>query len=88
MHELVFYAATIWMTVLLGATVVLVVRARSATSRILAVDMLVLILIALLVLFSDSRRVAYYLDAALMMAVISFIATLAASRYSSQGRIF
>ena len=88
MHELVFYAATVWMTVLLGASVVLVVRARSATGRILALDMLVLILIALLVLFSDSRRVAYYLDAALMLAVISFIATLAASRYSSQGRIF
>lgn len=88
MHEAVFYLAVVWMTGLLGVSVVLVVRAERAPSRILALDMLVLILIALLILFSDSRRTSLYLDAALLLAVLSFIATLAAARYHARGRVF
>ncbi len=88
MHEVVFYAAAVWMTGLLVVTVGLVIRARSALSRILALDMLILILIALLVLFSDANRVSYYLDAALVLALLSVVATIAAARYDAEGRIF
>ena len=47
-----------------------------------------LLLVALLILYSDSRRVAYYLDAALVLAMLSFLATIAAARYRSEGEIF
>jgi multicomponent Na+:H+ antiporter subunit F len=88
MHEAVFHLAALWMTVLLGLSVVSVIRARSALTRILALDMTILILIALLVLFSDAQRVSYYLDAALMLALLSVIATVAAARYHGEGRLF
>ncbi|MBA2513891.1 MAG: pH regulation protein F [Solirubrobacterales bacterium] len=88
MHQTVFYFAAIWMTVLLGVSVLQVVRARHAPSRIVALDMLVLILIAQLVLFSDARSSSHYLDAALLLAVLSFISTLAAARYHALGRVF
>jgi multicomponent Na+:H+ antiporter subunit F len=88
MHELVFFAAVVWLTVLLGASAAGVARARNTPSRILALDMLVLILIALLVVFADARRSAVYLDAALLLTVLSFVATLAAARYHAEGRIF
>jgi len=88
MHEVVFYLAALWMTVLLGLSVISVIRARSSLTRILALDMTILILIALLVLFSDSNRVSYYLDAALMLALLSVIATIAAARYHSEGKLF
>jgi multicomponent Na+:H+ antiporter subunit F len=87
-HELVFYAAALWMTGLLVVCVLLVIRARAALARILALDMTILILVALLVLFSDSRRVPYFLDAALMLALLSMIATIAAARYHATGRLF
>ena len=45
-------------------------------------------LIALLILYSDSRKVGYYLDAALVLALLSFLATIAAARYHSEGEIF
>jgi multisubunit Na+/H+ antiporter MnhF subunit len=45
------------MTGLLAASVVVVIRARSTLSRVLALDMLILILIALLVLFADAQGV-------------------------------
>ncbi|HVM17829.1 MAG TPA: monovalent cation/H+ antiporter complex subunit F [Gaiellaceae bacterium] len=88
MHEAVFYGAALWMTGLLVVSVVLVIRARTSLARILALDMTILILVALLVLFSDARRVPYFLDAALMLALLSVIATIAAARYHSEGRLF
>jgi multisubunit Na+/H+ antiporter MnhF subunit len=88
MHDLVFYVAVIWMTGLLGVSVVLVVRANRATSRILALDMLVLILVALLILYAADQETALYLDAALLLAILSFTATLAAARFHARGRVF
>ena len=88
MHELVFQLAVLWMTVLLAFSVALVIRARSTLARILALDMLVLILIALLVLLSISRGVPYFLDAALLLALLSVIATIAAARFEGEGKVF
>jgi multisubunit Na+/H+ antiporter MnhF subunit len=87
-HVVVFYLAMVWMTGLLGIAVVLVIRARSAMRRILALDVLTLILIALLILYADASQTSYYLDAALALALLSFVATLAAVRYHSEGRVF
>ena len=88
MHEAVFYLAAVWMTALLAVTVVAVIRARSTMVRILALDALTLILIALLILVAASLRTPYYLDAALILALLSFVATLAAARYHSEGKLF
>ena len=88
MHELVFYAAVIWMTVLLVVGVVAVVRISSTTGRILALDTLALILVALLVLHGDAERSAHYLDAALILALLAFVGTLAAARYYGERKIF
>lgn len=88
MTNAIFYVAVVWMAVLIGASVILVVRARSAPTRILALDMISLLLVALLVLYGDSEGVSYFLDAALLLSVLSFIAVLAACRYHISGRIF
>ncbi|WP_119068687.1 monovalent cation/H+ antiporter complex subunit F [Rubrobacter indicoceani] len=88
MGDFIFYIAAAWMTVLFGVSVVLVIKRRSPADRIQALDVLTLILIALLVLFTDSQGVPYYLDAALVLALLSFIATVAAARYYIKGRIF
>ncbi len=88
MHEIVFRGAALWMAVLLCVCLLTVVRARSSLTRVLALDMVTLLLIALLILYSDSRKVGYYLDAALVLALLSFLATIAAARYHSEGEIF
>ena len=88
MHTTVFYAAAVWMTVLLAVAVVLCLRARTALSRVLALDMLTLILVALLVLLAETKRVPYFLDAALALALFSFAATIAATRYLAERRLF
>ncbi|HSI81313.1 MAG TPA: monovalent cation/H+ antiporter complex subunit F [Solirubrobacterales bacterium] len=87
-HEVVFYAASVWVAGLIIACAVLVLRARSAASRIVALDMLVLLVIALLVLWSDAEGVPYFLDAALLLALLAFMGTLAAARFHGGGRLF
>jgi multicomponent Na+:H+ antiporter subunit F len=88
MHQVVFYAAFVWMTVLLVVSAAAVIRLRSTASRILALGMLTLILVALLVLYADANRTSYYLDAALVLSLLAFVATLVLSRYDGERRIF
>ncbi len=88
MHEIVFYFAAAWITGLLAVSVAAVIKVQSTAGRILALDMLTLILVALLVLYADANRSPYYLDAALILALLAFIGTVAAARYHGQRKIF
>lgn len=88
MHEVVFYAAAAWLTVLLAIGVVAVIRVSSTAGRILALDTLTLILAALLVLYGNAQRSSYYIDAALILALLAFVGTLAAARYYGERKIF
>jgi multicomponent Na+:H+ antiporter subunit F len=87
-HEVVFYGAAVWLAGLVIACAFLVLRARSTGSRIVALDMLVLLVIGLFVLWSDAEGVAFFLDAALVLALLGFMGTLAAARFHGDGRLF
>lgn len=88
MSTIVFNLALIWLAFLLLGTIVLVIRARSTMVRLLAADVLTLILVAVLVLFAQREGSAFYLDAALILALLSFIGVLAAGRYYRSGSPF
>ena len=77
-----------WATLLLFGGGVLLLRARDALQRILALDVLVSIVVALLAILSYLRDVSYYVDAALALALLSFSATLVAARHTVRGRPF
>ncbi|MDQ3648406.1 MAG: monovalent cation/H+ antiporter complex subunit F [Actinomycetota bacterium] len=87
-HEAVFYAAALWLAVLLAACAVRTVRAPSAGSRILALDTLVLVLVGMLVLWSAAEGASYLFDAALVLALLGFAGTLMAARFHGTGRVF
>ena len=86
MHALVLDLAVLWIAGLLGASVALVARRSSPAERILSLDTLVLVLVGLLAVFAADRRETYYLDAALVLALVAFAATLAAARYYDESR--
>lgn len=87
-HEAVFYAAALWLGVLLVACAIRTVRAPSAASRILALDTLVLVLVGVLVLWSTAEGAPYLFDAALALALLGFAGTLMAARFLGTGRVF
>lgn len=88
MHDLTLTAAGAWMAVLLGLGIIGVIRAPTLLSRILALDTLSYILVALLALLAYATNSSYYLDSALVLALLSFVGTLAAARYRAEGRVF
>jgi multicomponent Na+:H+ antiporter subunit F len=88
MSEIVFYVAIAWLAVLLGVTVVRLAVARTTGQRILALDLLTLVLIGLLALAAGEDQRSYALDAGLALALLSFVATLAACKYYENRRPF
>ncbi len=88
MHEVIFYLAFVWMTGLFVVSVAAVIRLPATAERILALDTLTLILVALLVLYADALRSPYYLDAALILALLAFIGTVTVARYHGERKIF
>lgn len=88
MPDLVASIAFGWATVLLIAGGGVLLRSRDALQRVLALDVLVAIVIALLTALSYLRDASYYIDAALALALLSFTATLVAARHVVRGRPF
>lgn len=80
MPDVLLIVALGWTVVLLVAGGFALLRARDLLQAIAAFDLLVAIVIALLALLSYLRDVSHYLDAALAVALLSFVATLAATR--------
>ena len=81
MHDIVFYGALVWLMGLLGVLVVLTIRGRTTLEGVLALDTLGLVFVAVLGLFSAWRGVTGYLDAALVLAIVSYVQTVAATRH-------
>jgi multicomponent Na+:H+ antiporter subunit F len=79
MPDIVLTIAFGWVTLLLCAGGVLLLRSKDTMSRVLALDVLVVLVIALLTLLSYRRNVSYYIDAALALALLSFTSTLVAA---------
>jgi multicomponent Na+:H+ antiporter subunit F len=88
MPSLALDIALVWATLLLLGGSILLLRAKDAMHRILALDVLVSIVVALLTILSYQRDVSYYIDAALALALLSFTATLVVARYVTRGRPF
>ena len=88
MSEVLFYASSLWLACLLGIVVVRLATAGTTAQRILAIDLLTLILIGLLALTARREAQPYVLDTALALALLSFVATLAACRYYENRRPF
>lgn len=88
MPDIVIVVALVCVTGMLGIGAAVLLRARDVLERIVALDLLTVVCIALLALLTYLRDVSYYLDAALALAALSFVATLAAVRSDGGGGPF
>ena len=85
MPDAVAAVALAWATLLVLGGGVVLLRSHDTLHRVLALDVLVSIVVALLTILSSLRDVSYYLDAALALALLSFVATLVAVRHLTRG---
>lgn len=72
--------AQIWVIGLLFVVVVVLVRGRSPAHQVLSLEMVSLLLVAMLVLFSFERGTPYALNAALVLGLLGFVSTLRLAR--------
>ena len=87
MPLVVVVPAMVWVTLLLIAGGLALVRARDVQQRVIALDLLAVVVVAL-ALLSYFWDVGYYLDAAVALSLLSFVATVAAARYLGSGGPF
>jgi multicomponent Na+:H+ antiporter subunit F len=80
--------ALVWVTLLLVTGGLVLLRARDAVQRLVAMDLLAVLVIALLALLSYLLDQPYYFDAAVALALLSLVSTVAAARYLSSGGPF
>jgi multicomponent Na+:H+ antiporter subunit F len=80
--------ALVWVTLLLVAGGLALVRARDVYQRLIALDLLAIVVVTLLALLSYYWDVGYYLDAAVALSLLSFVATVAVARYLDSGGPF
>lgn len=87
-HDAVFYAGSIWLTVLAGLCIAMIVRGSGVLVRVLLLDLLTSVIIGLLLLSAATEGVPYLIDVALGLAVLSFLGSLAAARFYGRGSLF
>ncbi|MFM9105433.1 MAG: monovalent cation/H+ antiporter complex subunit F [Chloroflexota bacterium] len=88
MPQELFVISTVWAAVLLAVLLVAMIGAKSTMTRLLLLDTATLCLATLLILYSDSVGRPYYVDAALALALLSFIGTIAAARLHGDRKVF
>ena len=88
MMKLLLVVALVWNTLLLVAGGLALLRARDVVQRVLALDLLAALVVSLLALLCYYHHQPFYLDAAVALALLSFVATVAAARYLGSGGPF
>ena len=87
MIEIALFFAAICYGVALLLDLWRIVTGPDAADRILALDTMVINVIALLVIYGISRGTAIYFEAALLVAMVGFVSTVAYCRYLLRGDI-
>jgi multicomponent Na+:H+ antiporter subunit F len=78
----------VWVTLLLVAGGLLLLRARDVFQRLIALDALSVLVVALLAMLSYLRDEPYWFDAAVALALLSLVSTVAVARYLGTGGPF
>lgn len=86
MPEAISVFAFGWSIVLLVVGGLVLLRAPDTLHRLLALDVLASLLIIVLTTLSYLHGVSYYVDAALGLALLSFLTTLVAAPYITRRR--
>jgi multicomponent Na+:H+ antiporter subunit F len=86
-HDVVFYIVTLWLGALLALLALRVLRAESVVDRVLAIDTISYVMVAVLATLALWRRAPGYLDVALMLGLLAYIQTVAAARFASEHEV-
>lgn len=81
MSDLVFFIALTMLAVAAGLTFVRLVKGPTLPDRVIALDLIGALLVCLLVVMAGLTAQESFLDVAMVVALISFVGTVAYARY-------
>src|SRR5690606_79219 len=84
--EVLVTIALIMTSIALFVALVRVVRGPTLPDRVIAADLIGVTAVALMVLAAAGTRQAAFLDAAIVIALLGFLGTVAYARYAERGR--
>jgi multicomponent Na+:H+ antiporter subunit F len=79
-------AAMSMLAVAAALTLLRVIKGPSLPDRVIAVDLIGVLMVCLLVVQAGATAQQAFLDAAMVVALISFVGTVAYARYIERGR--
>ena len=85
MVEIATHIALVTLTVALLITVGRLVKGPTLPDRIVAMDLIGVLVVGLIVVLAASSRVTATLDAAIVIALIGFVGTIAYATYVERG---
>jgi multicomponent Na+:H+ antiporter subunit F len=85
MLEIVTQITLVTLSVALLIAVVRLVKGPTLPDRIVAMDLIGVLVVSLIVVLAGSTRVAATLDAAIVIALIGFVGTVAYATYVERG---
>lgn len=85
MIEIATHIALVTLSVALLITVVRLVKGPTLPDRIVAMDLIGVLVVSLIVVLAASSRVTATLDAAIVIALIGFVGTIAYATYVERG---
>ncbi|AEH60893.1 multisubunit sodium/proton antiporter, MrpF subunit (2.A.63.1) [Methanosalsum zhilinae DSM 4017] len=65
-----------------------IIRGPTIPDRVVALDAMAMVIVVMLGVFSYVRDSVYFMDAALVLAIIAFVGTIAIAKYIDKGVVF
>ncbi|ABE51154.1 cation:proton antiporter [Methanococcoides burtonii] len=88
MNSLIFDISITFMVIAIIPCIYRVIKGPTIPDRVIAVDAMTTVIIVILGIYSYMQESAFFMDVALVLAIISFVGTVTISKYLDEGAVF
>lgn len=88
MNSLIFDISITFMVIAIIPCIYRVIKGPTIPDRVIAVDAMTTVIVVILGIYSYIQESAFFMDVALVLAIISFVGTVTISKYLDEGAVF
>ena len=88
MNSLIFDILITFMVIAIIPCIYRVIKGPTIPDRVIAVDAMTTVIVVILGIYSYIQESAFFMDVALVLAIISFVGTVTISKYLDEGAVF
>ncbi|WP_305064141.1 cation:proton antiporter [Methanococcoides sp.] len=88
MNSLIFDISITFMVIAIIPCIYRVIKGPTIPDRVIAIDAMTTVIVVILGIYSYMQESAFFMDVALVLAIISFVGTVTISKYLDEGAVF